>query len=199
MIQVIHRKQKRSAVVGMILGDAHIRKQGNLTITHCLTQKPYLEFKCDILQKNQKAQLKVVEFDNNGYPGCKLETRIRPIYKVARKRLYKNNVKTINDKILRYLDELGIAIWFQDDGSTTAKKRNGKIHAYEITLNTYLSKEQNELIVQYFKERWDISWGLSKSKGKYRLRMGTKEGRKFAKLIQPYIVPCMNYKIESLV
>jgi hypothetical protein len=145
MVLVTHNKQTRSAIIGMVLGDAHIRKHGSLAITHCLRQKSYLEMKRQILERKQ------------------------------------------------------LAIWYQDDGSLTAKKRGGKIHAYDLTLNTYLSKSQNEIIISYFKEAWSINWGLSKSKGKYRLRMGTKEARKFIKLIEPYIVPDMRYKIEPLV
>jgi hypothetical protein len=62
-----------------------------------------------------------------------------------------------------------------------------------------LSKEQNELIIAYFLEKWSIKWGLSKSKGKYRLRMGVQEGRKFVKIIEPYVIPELRYKIEPLI
>jgi hypothetical protein len=199
MVLVTHNKQTRSAIIGMVLGDAHIRKHGSLAITHCLRQKSYLEMKRQILERKQLADLKIIDFDNNGFPGCYLETRARPIYRILRKLIYKNGVKTVSIKLLNYLDALGLAIWYQDDGSLTAKKRGGKIHAYDLTLNTYLSKSQNEIIISYFKEVWSINWGLSKSKGKYRLRMGTKEARKFIKLIEPYIVPDMRYKIEPLV
>jgi hypothetical protein len=199
MVLVTHNKQKRSAIVAMVLGDAYLRSQGSLTITHCAAQKNYLEMKCGILQTKQKAELKVIDFDNHGFPGCYLETRVRPIYRVLRKWIYKNGIKTISRKILEYLDPLGLAIWYQDDGSLSAKKRNGKIHSYDLTLNTYLSKEQNELIIAYFLEKWSIKWGLSKSKGKYRLRMGVQEGRKFVKIIEPYVIPELRYKIEPLI
>jgi hypothetical protein len=199
MVQVTHKKQRRSAVIAMVLGDGHIHRIGNLRITHAAKQKEYLDFKKGILQQNQKPDLKLTEFCNNGYPGCKVETRVRPMYKFLRKKMYKNGTKIVTRQCLDWLDELGLAIWFQDDGSTSAKKRNGKIHSYELTLNTYCSKEEKETMVSYFKDKWDIKWGLSKNKGFYRLRTGVREGRKFAKLIKPFIVPCMNYKIEPLV
>jgi hypothetical protein len=199
MVQVTHKKQRRSAVIGMVLGDGYIHKDGNLRITHGVKQKEYLNFKKDILQQNQVPDLLLKEFCNNGYPGCKVETRVRPMYKLLRKKMYKNGIKIISRQCLDWLDELGLAIWFMDDGSTSAKKRNGKIHSYELTMNTYCSKEENEIAICYFKDVWNIKWGLSKNKGSYRLRTGVREGRKFAEIIKPFFVPCMNYKIQPLV
>jgi len=198
MVPVTHNRQVRSAIVGMVLGYAHIKNPGSLAIKHCLKQKNYLEMKRQILQSKQHSDLKIRDFDNSGFPGCRLETRVRPIYRILRKLIYKDGIKTVSRKVLDYLDVLGLAIWYQDDGSLSAKRRNGKIHSYDLTLNTYLSKEQNQVIIRYFKKVWSISWGLSRSKGKYRLRMGTIEGRKFLKMIEPYIVPCMRYKVEPL-
>lgn len=37
-----------------------------------------------------------------------------------------------------------------DDGCLFAKKRNGKIHAWELYLNTYLTDEKNQIIIDYF-------------------------------------------------
>ena len=196
MVQVTHKKQKRSVVIGMVLGSSYIHRNGNLSVKHCLNQMPYLQFKMNLLQENQIPELKIQEFV--GYSGCKLETRIRPIYKSVRRKLYKHGLKQISRQTLDYLDDLGIAIWFQDNGSISVKKRAGRIHACEITLNTYCSKEENEIIISYFKEVWNIQWGLSTNKCKYRLRMGTKEGRKLVKIVKPYIVPCMFYKIQPL-
>jgi hypothetical protein len=83
-----------------------------------------------------------------------------------------------------------------DDGSKSFKRRNGRIHAVEVTLNTYLSKEENEVIIGYFKDMWGVNWGLNKSKGRFRLRMGTQEAQKFFDLIRPYIIESMMYKVD---
>ena len=83
-----------------------------------------------------------------------------------------------------------------DDGSLCKKVRNGKIHAWDLYLNTYLTKEENQVIIDYFKEVHAISFGQVKNNGTYRLRCGTKEARKFIKLIEKHIIPSMKYKIE---
>jgi hypothetical protein len=85
-----------------------------------------------------------------------------------------------------------------DDGSKSFKRKNGRIHAMEVTLNTYLPKENNEVIINYFQEVWGIKWGLNKSKGTWRLRMGTQEGRRFFDLISPVVLDSMRYKISDV-
>ena len=110
--------------------------------------------------------------------------------------IYPNNIKTISRNVLNYLNPQGIAIWYMDDGCLSAKKRNGKIHAYELILNTYISYEDNQIIVDYFKEVWNINFTITRDKGKSRIRCGTREARKFIEIVKPYIVPCMEYKIN---
>jgi hypothetical protein len=41
---------------------------------------------------------------------------------VLRKWLYPNNKKKLDSKYIAYLDELGIAIWFMDEGTTYVSK-----------------------------------------------------------------------------
>ena len=199
-MDLVSRRSLRAAVVGMLLGDAHIKPQRySLTIRHSIRQEAYLRYKAELLEQLQKSPVQVVRFNNSGYPGVRIETRQRPLYRRLRKLFYEpTGTKHVTRKVLDFLDPRGIAIWYMDDGSNSAKYRRGKIHAYELTLNTYLSREENESIIQYFAEVWDLQFGLNQSKGKWRLRMGTKQARRFAQLIAPYVIPTMRYKIEPL-
>jgi hypothetical protein len=184
----------------MVLGDAHIKaKRYTLAINHGARQEAYLHYKAGILEQLQKAPIKVRPFDNSGYPGVRMETQRRPLYRRLRRLFYEpTGRKRVTRKALDYLDPRGIAIWYMDDGSVSAKRRNGKIHAYELTLNTYIPRDKNELIIRYFAETWDLQFGLNLSKGKWRLRMGTRQARRLAQFVAPYIVPTMRYKVDPL-
>ena len=57
-------------------------------------------------------------------------------------------------------------------------------------------KEENQIIINFFKKKWDIEWKLEKEKSFYRLRCNTTEFRKFVEIIKPYVVPSMMYKID---
>lgn len=199
-------KRDKGILIGMVLGDGYLRcrkdnrcknyVQSSIIMKHCIKQKEYLEFKADLLHSifgGKKPN--VIECDNSGYPGCRT-SKTNKYFKVLYELLYSNGKKTITREVLNYLNPLGLAIWYMDDGCLSAKKRNGKIHSYDLILNTYISYEDNQIIVDYLKEVWDVQFTIVKDKGKTRIRCGTREARKFIEIVKPYIVPCMQYKIN---
>lgn len=193
-------KENRGILVGMVLGDGYLRKVSRNTsciiIKHSYEQYEYLDYKAELLSKVFKCKKPAIRIiDNNGYKGAILFKGHRYL-DILRKWIYIGGKKTYSRKILNYLTPQGIALWYMDDGSLIAKKRDGKIHAFEMYLSTYTTKEENQVIIDYFKEVWDVNFTQTKNKGKYRLRCGTKEFRKFREIIEPYIIPSMRYKID---
>jgi hypothetical protein len=192
----------RSAVIGMVAGNAWIQKQKGcrsvrLRIVHSDRQKMYLEHKRDILQNLFSGwEIPIHAFNNSGYPGVRLETRDHPKLRAIYRWFYKNGEREFSWKVLRYLTPIGIAIWYMDDGSLSFKRRDGKIHGREIHLNTYCSLEEAQTIQDYFRTVWGISWTIVANKGWFRLRMGAQEAQKFFKIIEPYVIPDMRYKVD---
>jgi hypothetical protein len=192
----------RSAVIGMVAGDAGIKQQKgcksvSLRICHAERQREYLEYKRDILQNLfSEWEIPVSCINNSGYPGVYLATRTHPRLRVIHKWFYSGGKKRFSRRILNYLTPLGIALWYMDDGSLSYKKRAGEIHGREIHLNTYCSLEEAEVIQAYFKEVWDVSWAIVFNKGFYRLRMGAGEAKKLFSIIEPFVVPSMRYKLD---
>ena len=193
---VSSKLEKRGIICGMLLGGGG-RCRNNFYIAHSTKQSEYALFKKELLESITGKQVNTRQRKTNlGYEIIRIEPKLIPLTRVLVKKCYKSGKKTFPVKFLNYLTLQGLAIWFMDDGSKSFKRVGNRIHAVEITLNTYLSKEENEVIISYFKERWEIQWGLNKSKDKYRLRMGTREGHKFFNLIEPYIIDSMRYKIN---
>ena len=193
---VSSKMEKRGIICGMLLGDGG-RCRNNFYIAHSTKQIEYALFKKELLEFITGKQVNTRQRKNNyGYETIVIEPKLTPLTRVLVKKCYKSGVKTFSAKFLNYLTLQGLAIWFMDDGSKSFKRVGSRIHSVEVTLNTYLSKEENEIIISYFKERWGICWGLNKSKDKYRLRMGTREARNFFSLIEPFIIDSMRYKIN---
>ena len=198
-------KNNKGILIGMIIGDGYLSQrkdkrwnytQNSIQISHCIKQKEYLEHKSELLLSifgGKKPN--VNEFNNNGYPGCRM-MKTHKYFRVLYKLLYPNKNKVISRNVLNYLNPQGIALWYMDDGNLVTKRRNGKIHAYELRINTYLSYEENKVITDYFSEVWDINFTIVKDKGKTKIRCGTREARKFISIIKPFIIPCMQYKID---
>jgi len=190
----------------MVLGDGYIyvardKRWNNsyysrIVIKHGGKQKEYIEYKAELLHKLLGGKKpKVCRINNNGYIGHVI-VKNNKYFKTLRNKIYLNDIKTFSEDVLNMLTPHGIAIWYMDDGSLYPKKRNGKIHAYELVLCTYKSKKENQIIIDYFKNVYDINFTQVKARKYYRLRCGTKEARKFICIVKKYIIPSMQYKIN---
>ena len=78
-----------------------------------------------------------------------------------------------------------------------AKKKDGKICAYELCLSICSKEEQQaQNVVDYFSSIHNISFTIKRNKGLFSVRCGTKAARKFIDLVKPYVtLECMKYKV----
>lgn len=189
--------EQRGILAGLLLGDGR-RNQQNFFIQMSSKHEEYLLFKKELLEQITGKSVSLRRWSTTkGDDQIRLDPKLIPLTRVLVQRLYQAGTKTITRQFLHFLTPQGIAIWFMDDGSKSFPKKDGNVHALTLKLNTYLSKEQNEIIVAYFAEVWGFQWGLSKAKSLYRLRMGTKEGKRFLAFIRPYIHDSMLYKVQT--
>ena len=86
-----------------------------------------------------------------------------------------------------------------DDGALSFRKTKDKIHGIYVRISTCSSKEENQVIIDYFKEEWNINfYQFKEGKETYSLCCGTKEAVKFIEIVKPYVsqIPSMTYKIH---
>ena len=192
-------KEARDLVLFMTFGDGYIQKNGNLKIRHSVKQKEYLEWKMKLLRKNGIHTSDIYYVDNNGYGAYEFYTYSYNFIKLIRKYLYTPNKNIAQIKQLNKFTPIGLYIWSLDDGGLSQlKNKDGSLRANTLMLNTMLNKDENQIIINYFKEKWDIQFRQCKNHGKYRLECGTREARKFIKILEPYIdeVECLSYKFN---
>ena len=189
--------EQRGILAGMLLGKAR-RNQNNFFILHQPKNQAYALFKKSLLEQITHKSVSVSKVTTRkGKTLIRLEPKLIPLTRVLVKKLFQGKNKQISSNFLNYLTPPGIAIWFMDLGYQSCKTKENKIHGLEFTLNTCLSKPENEKIIKYFLEVWGFKWGLSKGKRGYRLRMGTKEGKRLVNFLNPYIHPSMLSKIQT--
>lgn len=209
-------KKDRNFIIACAIGDGCINKRYinnknyyRFLMKHSIKQKDYFLYKAKIIESIlNKTRIKFHRVEHNCgrsnitcYSYEKGDSKnLKPVYNM----LYSNNKKTYSLKLLNHLNPLGLAIWFMDDGSLynfkhTRKNGSQYYSKCRITLSTYVSYEENEIIQKYFIKKWNIKWNIHKDKtdsGKlfYRLSAGTKEARKFFEIINPFVHKSMVYK-----
>lgn len=196
MIYDLNTKEEQKGVIcGMLLGDGGLHQPNNLYIAHSIKQEEYILFKRDILEIITNKSVHTRYLKVSGFPEIRIYPHICETVKEVFHIIAPEKKKRITPELLELLTIQGIAIWYMDDGScTNALHKDGSYGGAGITLNTYLSELENKYIVEYFRNKYDINWYINKSKGKQRLVMRTKEGKKFMNLIKDYVIDSMKYK-----
>lgn len=206
------RQERKSAIVGMVLGDASLCRnrfrdgsyQGNakISISHSTKQREYLEYKKDILQPMFGYELKITNHMNgagNGkrYPVCRLCSRVNTQLTNLYRMLYdpETGKKRVNMDTLNMLDDRAMAIWYMDDGCLSLPKDRGKI---VILCTNSFTLEENELIRDWLYDRYSVWFNINEHKksGTYNLRRGISDSHKLLDAISPFVVPVLKYKVE---
>lgn len=199
-------KESRNLLIALLLGDGTISNNNVFKLAHCIEQKDYLEWKIKQLNEAGLRNNGVKEYIsskgfNVGKTVCYTQINIIPFIKVLRRVFYKPYKNIANRKLLNRLDARGLAIWYMDDGHINYRKTGDKIHGFYIKIATCLPKEDLQIIIDYFKEVWDIEFYMfheGRKKDSYSLCCGTKQGIRFIDLIKEYVnqVPSMKHKIQ---
>lgn len=199
-------KESRNLLIALLIGDGTISNNYVFKLAHCVDQLDYLQWKVKLLNEagirnnGIKSYIKTKGY-NTGVPVMYSQLSILPFIKVLRRVFYKPKKIIGNRKLLNRLNALGVAIWYMDDGHINIRKTGDKIHGFYIKISTCEPKEQCQVIIDYFKEVWDVSFYMiheGKQEDSYSLCCGTKEGLKFIEIVKPYVeqVPSMSYKVK---
>lgn len=200
-------KESRNLLIALLLGDGTICNNNVFKLAHAEQQKDYLEWKikqlnCAGIRNNGlKTYVKTCGY-NTGVNVYYTQLNIIPFIKVLRRIFYKPKKVLGNRKLLNRLDARGIAIWYMDDGHINIRKdKNGRPMGFYIKIATCLPKNELQIIIDYFKEVWDVNFYMfheGKKEDSFSLCCGTKEGLKFINIIKKYVlqVPSMVHKIQ---
>ena len=200
-------KESRNLLIALLLGDGTICNNNVFKLAHAEQQKDYLEWKIKQLNNSGirnnglKTYVKTCGY-NTGVNVYYTQLNIIPFIKVLRRIFYKPKKVLGNRKLLNRLDARGVAIWYMDDGHINIRKdKYGRPMGFYIKIATCLPKNELQIIIDYFKEVWDVNFYMfheGKKEDSFSLCCGTKEGLKFINIIKKYVlqVPSMVHKIQ---
>ena len=200
-------KESRNLLIALLLGDGTICNNNVFKLAHAEQQKDYLEWKikqlndAGIRNNGLKTYVKTCGY-NTGVNVYYTQLNIIPFIKVLKRIFYKPKKVLGNRKILNRLDARGVAIWYMDDGHINIRKdKDGRPMGFYIKIATCLPKNELQIIIDYFKEVWDVNFYMfheGKKEDSFSLCCGTKEGLKFINIVKKYVlqVPSMVHKIQ---
>lgn len=200
-------KESRNLLIALLLGDGTICNNNVFKLAHAEQQKDYLEWKikqlndAGIRNNGLKTYVKTCGY-NTGVNVYYTQLNIIPFIKVLRRIFYKPKKVLGNRKLLNRLDARGVAIWYMDDGHINIRKdKDGRPMGFYIKIATCLPKNELQIIIDYFKEVWDVNFYMfheGKKEDSFSLCCGTKEGLKFINIIKKYVlqVQSMVHKIQ---
>lgn len=198
-------KEKKQLLIAMLLGDGTISSNYVFKLCHGKEQEEYLKWKIQLLDivgiKNNglKTYVSSAGF-NEGKEVIYSQLSIIPTIKALRRTVYKPK-KIITRNLLNWLNELGIAIWFMDDGCinvNTSKQRKNIQHTIKIATCTDVTT--TEIIIKYFIEVWNIKFRKFPEGNGYSIATSSEEDCiNFVKIVKPFVkqVPSLLYKIRN--
>tara|TARA_Y100000310_G_C20655200_1_gene801628 strand:- start:444 stop:1529 length:1086 start_codon:yes stop_codon:yes gene_type:complete len=199
VIEMVNEKispETEQVLIGSLLGDGSLQKIGRNAYfreTHSTKQREYLKWKKKHLNELKPRYNETSIFDkrtNKYYHHALLWTTVDPLLTEYHSLMYSEGKKKIGEEILSKIGPLALAVWYCDDGSFGYINQNGKIA-------TYLSYENNKLIAEFLKKKFDINCTINKDGKEYHLYFSVEEIKKFLTLIKDYVPKCMNYKLGS--
>ncbi len=185
----LFNKDQVSVIVGGLLGDLHISKRGEITISHGQQQKEYAAFKADILNGLLK----------NGYSGYKQSHRNISVYvssteqtKLLRQMCYVPS-KSIRE-LVPYINDLALAIWYMDDGCLV-KNQYAQFHTEGF------SKEDVLLLKEMLEEKFELEAKIShryiRGSDRWFIRLNKNPSRRLFSIISKYVTTSMDYKLPE--
>lgn len=193
-------KKQREVIIGLILGDGYLQATGKnnarLRLEHGSKQKDYIEWKYEVLknfmQSKPKALIRRNPVWQRTYKYYRCQTHATPYLGKLRRLFYDGCQKVIPENIESlFKTPVSLAVWYMDDGS---------LYPRDKTAEMYLPCYQ-EGCLQRLTKALKVNFGLDPTikikKGKYpTYYFNVPQTTKLIKIISPYIVPSLEYKVS---
>ena len=197
---------------GAAVGDGHLqltgsKMRGRLRMTQGAAQLDYLNYKAQLLgdlvaTPPHFQPVTPGQFSHVGTYG--VSTLSRPHLALLHDELYQDGRKTITAEYLNRLDELGLALWYLDDGSllhggSSQILKNGTRSFYPNSRSVFnvqgLSVDEAHLVLNWLNEKWEIAGGVSDNAKGPVVWLTLPGTRRLHQIIASFVPPKMQYKL----
>ena len=178
-----------SILVGSLLGDGYLDKTTvgySLRFHHSVKQKDYINWKYNMLYNLVNSPPKI--YGTRIY----FRTISHPYLIDLRDLFYKGKNKVIPKEFIKEaINPLVLAIWIMDDG--TNELGSGKCLKINSQSFTY---EENKFFCELLRDKFSLKANVNKDRIYFRIRFYKESMDKLIKIVKPYILPSMFYKLS---
>lgn len=205
-----NKHELKGAILGMLMGDLGMCKINGkntnawFTMTHSDEQLDYLNLKSKMLELNPLTTVRIqhrtthLKKTNKDYSQWQAYSNRNSYATRIYNLVYPCGKKIVNENILNQITDLGLFLWYLDDGYLNIRKdSNGNIKEYRIFLYTMnFSLDEVKTIQSWFISKYNISPNINKKQNGYILYFNSKKTRQFMEIIDKYydLVPCLHRK-----
>lgn len=180
---------QQAILVGSLLGDGTLRRQNNrlnalFEVNHCYKQKAYVDWKWQHFQEHILSPPKA-RLGKGTRIAYRFTTRSLPLFTSYHTRFYSKGKKYIPTDLR--IEPLSLAVWFMDDGTRIRS-------AYYFNTQQFTLPEQ-QFLQGLLLKTFGLNSALNRDKEYLRIRISTASSKIMKTIIEPYVVPCLQYKL----
>jgi hypothetical protein len=151
-------------------------------VNHGLRQREYVDWKWRVLEN-------LVNSGPKSSGNCYyFRTVSHPVFSNLREKFYPNGKKILPvDLVSENFTSFVLAVWIMDDGTKCGNQLRINSHCF--------SEEENRLLQEFLSAKLGIRSVLNKDKGRVRIRIVNESISTLIRLVKPYIIPSMLYKL----
>lgn len=183
---------QKELIVGSLLGDASIvsrNKNSYFRVSHCEKQKDYIIWKKEILNNLVNSINKYIDKRGNSIM-YSFNTKSSEVFNEYNNLFYKDK-KRISYDIYDHLSELGLAVWYMDDGSK--QNNNCRLSTDGFSL------DENIILQNILDKKFNLNCKICKynrNNNEYYFLFFNKDNTyKLHNIIDKYVINSMKYKL----
>lgn len=180
--------RQRSILLGSLLGDAYLSRRGQIFIDHAMSQKAYVQWKFKELSSLAYDRLTIARRRDRrtGQETQSCRCILRQYFRAWRPYFYNSIRKILSRPVLSALDALGLAVWYLDDGHLDRRR-----DTCEIATDRFTPRELDDCC-HVLRHRFQLHFRVN---ARGRLYADRDVARQFVRLIRPFVIPAMEYKV----
>lgn len=190
---------QREVLIGVLLGDAHLESRSGgrifrLKVEQSRKHESYVNHLYEIFREwvLSPPRIRKVEIAGKQLENICFQTVSHEAFRFYAHQFYRERKKSVPKQIHRWLTPVSFAYWYMDDGSIKSHESKG------VVLNTQgFELKGVKLLLGAIQKNFGFDAKERKQKDGIQIYISGKSYDGFRRLIDPYIIPEMIYKIPT--